>query len=117
MAMTPGQRALRGRLGGLATAARHDGRTMTSVARATYRDSFRAGHECASCGSTVIPPGLSESEVQRRADALFRGHMARLAYASSLKRSRKAAAAGARLPTATRAASASDERLTTRPAA
>jgi len=104
-------------MGGLANAARHDGRAMNEAARKSYRASFLDGHTCPACGTVVLPAELGPSERQRRADALYRLHMSRLAYASAKKRSRKAATAGARLPTATKAAEPFDEHSAAEPAA
>lgn len=83
---------------------------MNAAARRTYRESFREGHDCPRCGSTQLPVGLADAERERRATALYKGHMTRLALASVKKRSRKAATAGVRLPTVTSAAEPRDER-------
>jgi hypothetical protein len=87
-ALSPDQRSLRSRIGAYATLARHDSRQINAVARATYRTSFRLGHACKVCPAFTMPPGLPESEVERRAEALRRAHYARLALRSSQARSR-----------------------------
>ena len=79
-----------GRLGGLATAARHDSREINAKARDTYRTSFRSGHGCALCPIIAIPAGLPEVEVDRRAVALRRLHFTRLAIRSAQARTGKA---------------------------
>ena len=68
-----------GRIGGLVTAATHDGLAQTARAREVYRDSFLDGHFCKVCPSVVIPPDLPEFERHRRAQALRRAHFARMA--------------------------------------
>lgn len=87
--MDAAQRVLRSRLGGYATAARHDGRVITERARSTYRDSFTRGHECAVCPSIELPENLSPAERSRRAQALRQLHYGRLAMRSSQVRSKK----------------------------
>lgn len=63
-------------LGGLGKAARHgDG---LAEGRRTYRDSFRAGHECGMCPKVEIPQDLPAEEIDRRAKALFAAHMRRI---------------------------------------
>lgn len=83
------QRQQYSRLGGYATAARYDGHAINAKARATYRDSFRAGHGCKLCPAFTMPEGLPEAEVARRAEALRRGHFTRLAIASSRARAKR----------------------------
>lgn len=73
--------ALRGRIGGLTTAAKYDGRDLTQKARDTYRASFLRGHGCTVCPRIDIPHGVSEFERTRRAHALRRLHFARIASA------------------------------------
>ena len=84
--MDAAQRVLRSRLGGYATAARYDAREINAKARATYRDSFRSGHGCLLCQPFVMPAGLSEAEVDRRATALRRQHYTRLSIRSASSR-------------------------------
>ena len=88
--MTPAQRVLRSRLGGSATAARHDSREINAKARATYRDSFRTGHGCAVCERVDLPADLSDAERTRRAEALRKLHYGRLALKSARGRGRAA---------------------------
>ena len=76
--MTPAQRALRSRLGGLTTAAR--GHVNTAPARAAFAARFYAG----------IPDDLPPGERDRRAAAAKRLYFARLAYKSALTRTMKA---------------------------
>jgi hypothetical protein len=81
MSLTPAQRALRARLGGLTTASR--GHVNTAAARAAFLDRF---------AREIDPEGLlSPDERERRASAARKAHFARLALASSLARSKKRA--------------------------
>jgi hypothetical protein len=84
--MTPAERALRSRLGGLTKAARHDPRQYTTAARTAWKAS---GHtECRLCGSQpAIPADLPLAEQERRRQARLSAHYARMAYSSV--RSRK----------------------------
>lgn len=82
---TPAQLAHQRRiapLGGLAKAAKYDGRELTEAARRAFRDSFaarvRAEH-----------PDLDDVEVARRADVLRRLHYQRAAYASAAARRKR----------------------------
>lgn len=77
--MTPEQRSLRSRLGGLTTAAR--GHVNTAAAREAFAERFYAG----------IPDDLPQAERDRQAAAARRLHFTRLAYRSSLSRSKKGA--------------------------
>lgn len=80
--MTPEQRALRARLGGLATAARHDTREVTAPARRAFMARFEA---------LVDPDGtLPPAERARRAEAAKRLHFSRLALKSAAARKRRA---------------------------
>jgi hypothetical protein len=75
---TPTELALIGRIGGLTTASRYDGREITAKARATFRASFER---------EVDPDGtLPEPERLRRAEAARRAHYARLGLASARAR-------------------------------
>ncbi len=79
--LTPSQRRLRGRLGGLTTAARHDGFEQTVPARAGFLQKFI---------DAVDPERLlGEEERTRRAEAALRLHMAKLAWLSAQARGRK----------------------------
>lgn len=89
MALTHRQRVLRGRIGGLARAAKYDGLTVTQKARDTYAASFLSGHQCAVCPRIDIPSGVSDVERARRAVALKRLHYQRCAARSAEKRSRR----------------------------
>jgi hypothetical protein len=84
---------MRSRIGAYAMHARNDPRAINAKARAVYRDSFRAGHTCAACPEFVMPAGLSEAEVTRRAEALRKAHYTRLSLKSARTRSRKRRAA------------------------
>jgi len=85
----PAQRSLRSRLGGYRTAALYDSREINEKARRTYRESFRAGHECRLCPRFTMPAGLSEIEIDRRSAAVRREHFLRLSMASASARSMK----------------------------
>jgi hypothetical protein len=92
--MDAAARSLRSRLGGYRTAALYDAREINAKARATYRDSFRAGHACQLCPPATIAAGLPESEIARRAVALRREHFTRLSIRSASVRSNKKAGRG-----------------------
>lgn len=79
--MTPEQRTLRARLGGLTRAARYDGRKVTDKARRTFLDRFTDE-------ARKLAPDASEAEIERRANALLLAHMTKLALASSRSRRR-----------------------------
>jgi hypothetical protein len=68
-----------GSLGGLVTAAKYDVIAISSRARAGFVASFGDGHECALCPLIVIPADLPPEERERRAVALRKVHMKRLA--------------------------------------
>ena len=87
--MDAAQRSLRSRLGGYRTAALYDAREINAKARSTYRESFRAGHACRLCPPFVMPAGLPEPEIRRRADALRSAHFTRLSIASAASRAKK----------------------------
>lgn len=70
--------ALRGRIGGLTTAARHDPKVTTAKARQTFLSQFERQVD----PDGVLPP----EERQRRAEAAKRAHMARLALKSAQAR-------------------------------
>lgn len=84
MSLTPEQRILRARMGGLARSAQYDGREVTAKARQAFNN----------WEEKVDPDGLLPSpERRRRAEAAKREHFTRLAYLSAKARaSRKAAA-------------------------
>jgi len=79
----PHEMALRGRIGGHATAAKHSPLAYTGAARGVFRSSFLVGHGCSLCRPVAIPATLPDAERRRRADALRRLHYARLAHASA----------------------------------
>lgn len=82
--MTPKERSLRSRLGGLTTAAR--GRVNTAPARAAFLARFEA---------EVDPDGtLAAADRARRAEAARKLYFGRLAYKSARARSKKKPAAG-----------------------
>ncbi len=79
--MTPTERSLRSRLGGLTTAARHDTREITAPARAAFMSKFEA---------EVDPLGtLDPAERARRAEAARKAHFTRLALRSAQSRAKK----------------------------
>lgn len=83
--MSPEQRTLRARIAALSRWAAEDPSTNAERGQKGLRDKFRreiAGQH----------PDLAVAELERRAEAAFRAHMARLALASSKARSRKEAA-------------------------
>lgn len=75
---------LRGRLGGLALAAKYDPRQYTAAARRAFDDRFLA---------EVDPDGslrrVNPVEAQRRADAARKLYFARLAYKSAKAQARR----------------------------
>ena len=74
----PSLMALRGRIGGHATASRHDSKQLTSTARAVFRESF---------DKVVDPDGLLAPEERARRAAHARSeHFSRLAYLSAAAR-------------------------------
>lgn len=87
---------LAGRVGGFARAARYDGLAMTAAARLRFAESFLEGHRCRICPDVTLPANLLPHERERRAEALRRGHYARIALASARARSGKKKAATAR---------------------
>jgi hypothetical protein len=74
--------AVRGRIGGLTTAATHDGRAITAAARAAFQARWYAD----------LPDDLSDRERERRARARRRAFYVRLARRSAATRARKARA-------------------------
>lgn len=81
--LTPERAAAIGRIGGLVTRSRHDGREHTEPARAAFLDSF---------AKQVDPEGvLPEAERLRRAEAARSAHFARLALLSAESRRAKKA--------------------------
>lgn len=85
MSLTAQQRALRSRLGGLATAARHNPTAYTAAARAAWKASDHT--ECRLCGAQpAIPDDLAPTERERRRQARLTAHYARMAYRSARKR-------------------------------
>lgn len=78
MSMSPAERALRARMGGLAVAAKHDARQYTKPARAAFMARFE--HE-------VDPDRkLPAEERARRANAAMKLHMTRLSLKSARAR-------------------------------
>jgi hypothetical protein len=82
MPLTPSQRVLRAKLGGLSCAANHDGVANTAKARKTFRESFAAKVR-------DEHPDLGEAEVERRAKAARRAFYSRLAFQSAVTRARR----------------------------
>lgn len=80
--LSPGEAALRGRIGAYVAHARHDTRETTAKARATFLARF---------AREVDPDGvLPEDERRRRAEYAKRAHFARLALKSARARARRA---------------------------
>jgi len=80
--LSPEQRSLRARMGGLATAARNDPKRYTARARTAFHERFL---------DEVDPERqLPEAERQRRALAARRLYMQRLAWASAKARRARA---------------------------
>ena len=78
--LTPERAAMLGRIGGLATASRHDPKDMTAPARRGFLARFER---------QVDPDGaLPAEERERRAQAALKSHMARLALSSADARRR-----------------------------
>lgn len=80
--LTSTQLSLRGRIAAFTRASRYDGSTVTANARSAFLASFLAEVDAAN-------PGLNDEERQRRAQALRRAHMSRLAFASARARTRQ----------------------------
>ena len=87
---------LAGRVGGFARAARYDGLAMTAAARQRFAESFLQGHRCRICPDVTLPADLLPHERERRAEALRKGHYARIALASARARTDKKKAASVR---------------------
>jgi hypothetical protein len=82
MALSPEERALRGRIGALALHSKHDPKKTTQAARAAFSAKFEAD---------VDPEGkLDPAERKRRAEYARKAHFARLALASARARREKA---------------------------
>jgi len=83
---TPQQRSLVSAIGAHALHSKYDSRELTANARAKFLASFLDQVDAAT-------PGLPESERLRRAEHLFRAHMARLALKSAKARAARKACA------------------------
>jgi hypothetical protein len=70
--MTPQQRSLRSRIGGLATAGKNDPREYTAPARTAFLAKFEAEAD----PDGILPP----KERARRAEALRKAHFTRMAF-------------------------------------
>jgi hypothetical protein len=81
MSLTPAQRILRSRLGGLRTAQLHDPREYTAPARRAFAERFYVG----------IPETLPQSERDRRAEAARRAYFTKMALNREVARTRKKA--------------------------
>lgn len=81
--LDPADMAIRGRIGGLTTHARHDSREITAPARQAFKDRFL----------TLVDPDNSLPELERlkRAEAARRAHYTRLARLSAIARASKKA--------------------------
>lgn len=81
MPLTPAQRSLRSRIGGLERAAQHDSAAMTAAARANGPGSIDYWE------AKVDPAGeLAPDDRRRRAEAAKKAHFARMAFASAKAR-------------------------------
>lgn len=79
--MTPALRSLRSRLAAHVMHSQYDARETTAKARGSFRQSFYDRTD----------PNLSHEERLRRADHLYRAHMARLSLlAAQARRAKKA---------------------------
>ena len=82
--LTPEQRSLRGRIGGLALQSKYDSKELTAPARAAFARRFL---------DEVDPERvLPEPERNRRAELARRAYFTKLAYKSAIARSRRARA-------------------------
>jgi hypothetical protein len=82
--LSPEERSLRARIGAHALHGAHDSRELTANARAAFLNRFILQVDDAT-------PGLPESERLRRAEHLFRAHMAKLALKSARVRAARKA--------------------------
>jgi hypothetical protein len=80
VSLSPSERSQRARIASWAQKKKHDPKETTRKARQAYRATFYEG----------IPEDLPQAERDRRAEAAFKEHMARLAFLSAKAR-RKAA--------------------------
>jgi hypothetical protein len=80
VSLSPKERSQRARIAAYSMHAKHDVRETTRKARETYRAQFYR----------EIPEDLPQAERDRRAEAAFKAHMARLSFLSAKAR-RKAA--------------------------
>ncbi len=86
--LSPSERSLRARLGGLAVAARHDTRELTKPARAAFAASDHA--TCEVCGRPgPLPDDLGDAERNRRLEARRAFHFAQLSFRSARARSKR----------------------------
>jgi hypothetical protein len=83
--LSPSERSLRARLGGLTTAARHDPREITAPARAAFEQRFYEG----------IAEDLPPAERDRRAAANRKIYFTRLSLASAATRRKRRGRRGA----------------------
>jgi hypothetical protein len=83
LSLSASERSQRARIGGFAQKVKHDPKETTRKAREVYRAQFYDG----------IPEDLPQAERDRRAEAAFKAHMARLSYLSAKSR-RKAGGSG-----------------------
>lgn len=79
MVLTPEQRSLRARIAANTRWSAENGKANAQRAQSGLRAKFRRQVEADS-------PGLSAAELDRRAEAAYRAHMGRLAFASSKAR-------------------------------
>ncbi len=80
--LSPSERSQRARIAAFSMHSRHDPKETTLKAREAHRAKFYEG----------VPENLPQAERDRRAEAAYKAHMARLAFLSAKAR-RKAAGA------------------------
>jgi hypothetical protein len=83
VSLSPSERSQRARIAAYSMHAQHDPKETTAKAREAFRAQFYEG----------IPEDLPQAERDRRAEAAFKEHMARLAFLSAKAR-RKGATDG-----------------------
>ena len=76
VSLSPSERSQRARIAAYSQHAKHDPKETTRKARETYRAQFYEW----------IPEDLPQAERDRRAEAAFKAHMARLAFLSAKAR-------------------------------
>lgn len=80
VSLSPSERSQRARIGGFAQKVKHDPKETTRKAREVFREQFYEG----------IPADPPQAERDRRAEAAFKAHVARLAFLSAKARRKRA---------------------------